>query len=99
MVRYEMNDIRDFVENTPAFLEQTSVACAFRSRGCAITRALPPTRTRSSTRLATLGFPVDEIETRPAITGVVVGRIAALEKHPNADRLQVCTIDVGANAR
>ena len=23
MVRYEMNDIRDFVENTPAFLEQT----------------------------------------------------------------------------
>jgi phenylalanyl-tRNA synthetase alpha chain len=24
MVRYEMNDIRDFVENTPAFLEQTS---------------------------------------------------------------------------
>jgi phenylalanyl-tRNA synthetase alpha subunit len=24
MVRYEMNDIRDFVENTPAFLEQTA---------------------------------------------------------------------------
>jgi phenylalanyl-tRNA synthetase alpha chain len=24
MVRYEMNDIRDFVENTPSFLEQTS---------------------------------------------------------------------------
>jgi phenylalanyl-tRNA synthetase alpha chain len=24
MVRYEMDDIRDFVENTPAFLEQTS---------------------------------------------------------------------------
>jgi phenylalanyl-tRNA synthetase alpha chain len=24
MVRYEMNDIRDFVDNTPAFLEQTS---------------------------------------------------------------------------
>ncbi len=46
-------------------------------------------------RLATLGFPVDAIETRPAITGVVVGKIVALEKHPNADRLQVCTIDVG----
>ena len=24
MVRYEMNDIREFVENTPAFLEQTA---------------------------------------------------------------------------
>jgi phenylalanyl-tRNA synthetase alpha subunit len=24
MVRYEMNDIRDFVENTPSFLEQTA---------------------------------------------------------------------------
>ena len=24
MVRYELNDIRDFIENTPAFLEQTA---------------------------------------------------------------------------
>jgi phenylalanyl-tRNA synthetase beta chain len=32
---------------------------------------------------------------RPAIGGVVVGRILALEKHPNADRLQVGQIDVG----
>jgi phenylalanyl-tRNA synthetase beta chain len=46
-------------------------------------------------RLATLGFPVDAVETRPLITGVVVGRIAKIEKHPNADRLQVCTIDIG----
>jgi phenylalanyl-tRNA synthetase beta chain len=47
-------------------------------------------------RLATLGFPVDGIETRPVITGVVVGRIAKIEKHPNADRLHVCTIDIGS---
>ena len=47
-------------------------------------------------RLATLGFPVDGVERRPAITGVVVGRIEKIEKHPNADRLQVCTIDVGS---
>ena len=46
-------------------------------------------------RLATLGFPVDAVETRPAITGVVVGRITKIEKHPNADRLQICTIDIG----
>ena len=47
-------------------------------------------------RLAMLGFPVEGIERRPALSGVVVGRIARLEPHPNADRLQVCAIDVGA---
>lgn len=47
-------------------------------------------------RLATLGFPVEEIDERPTITGVVVGKIVAQEKHPNADRLHVCTIDIGA---
>ena len=46
-------------------------------------------------RLASLGFPVDAIERRPQLSGVVVGRLAAVEKHPNADRLQVCTVDVG----
>jgi len=45
-------------------------------------------------RLAMLGFPVEEIVKRPVITGVVVGKIVALEKHPNADRLQVGKIDV-----
>ena len=45
-----------------------------------------------------LGFPVEEIVRRPLITGVVVGRITALEKHPNADRLQVGKIDVGGDA-
>ena len=48
-------------------------------------------------RLATLGFPVDAVETRPLITGVVVGKLTAIEKHPNADRLVVCTVDIGAN--
>jgi phenylalanyl-tRNA synthetase beta chain len=46
-------------------------------------------------RLAALGFPVDDVETRPRLTNVVVGRITKLERHPNADRLQLCTIDVG----
>jgi len=50
-------------------------------------------------RLATLGFPVDAVDARPAITGVVVGRIEKIEKHPNADRLQVCTIDVGTERK
>src|ERR1700676_2621786 len=46
-------------------------------------------------RLGGLGFPVDDVETRPRLTNVVVGRIAKLEPHPNADRLQLCTLDVG----
>lgn len=46
--------------------------------------------------LANLGFPVDAIEKRPRISGVVVGRIVELAKHPNADRLRVGTIDIGA---
>lgn len=31
-------------------------------------------------------------------TGVVVGRILTAERHPQADRLQVCTVDVGDGA-
>ncbi|HZV77930.1 MAG TPA: phenylalanine--tRNA ligase subunit beta [Candidatus Babeliales bacterium] len=45
-------------------------------------------------RLAMLGFPVASVEKRPVITGVVTGRIAELEKHPNADRLLVARVDV-----
>ena len=48
--------------------------------------------------LALIGFPVAAIETRPIITGVIAGRIAELGKHPNADRLQVGSIDVGGGA-
>jgi phenylalanyl-tRNA synthetase beta chain len=46
-------------------------------------------------RLAAIGFPVDDVELRPHLTNVVVGRIVKLERPPNADRLQLCTIDVG----
>ncbi len=48
-------------------------------------------------RLATLGFPVEEIVRRPRLSGIVAGRIVALEKHPNADRLQVGRIDAGGD--
>jgi phenylalanyl-tRNA synthetase beta chain len=59
---------------------------------------LPPDAQAIAERLAMLGFPVAEIERRPKITGVITARIAALEKHPNADRLQVAQVDVGADA-
>ncbi|MBD5655170.1 MAG: phenylalanine--tRNA ligase subunit beta, partial [Candidatus Eremiobacteraeota bacterium] len=47
-------------------------------------------------KFAQLGFPVDEIVRRPPLSGVTIGRLARIEKHPNADRLQVCTLDIGA---
>ena len=42
------------------------------------------------------GFEVADIEDEmPGITNVAVGRIEALSKHPNADKLQICSINVG----
>jgi phenylalanyl-tRNA synthetase beta chain len=58
---------------------------------------LPPDAGAIAQRLAMLGFPVDAIETRPAISGVVVAKIVSLEKHPNADRLQVAKLDAGGS--
>src|SRR5436190_15689872 len=31
----------------------------------------------------------------PAVKGVVVGKVLSVEKHPNADKLTVCTVDTG----
>lgn len=43
------------------------------------------------------GLEVDAIEpVAPVFAGVVVGRIINTEKHPDADRLQVCQVDIGA---
>jgi phenylalanyl-tRNA synthetase beta chain len=47
-------------------------------------------------RMVMAGFEVESVEDPgAAISGVVVGRIDKLEKHPNADKLLVCTLDVG----
>ncbi|MBV8373972.1 MAG: phenylalanine--tRNA ligase subunit beta [Candidatus Eremiobacteraeota bacterium] len=55
-----------------------------------------PRNTRAiAHRLSMLGFPVEDVEKRPAITGVVVGKILELKKHPNADRLLIGRVDVG----
>jgi len=47
-------------------------------------------------RFAMLGFPVEEIGHRPKLSGIVAGRLVTVEKHPNAGRLSICTVDVGA---
>ncbi len=60
---------------------------------------LPEDAQTIADRLAMLGFPVEDITRRPRVTGVVVGRIVTLEKHPNADKLQVGSIDIGGERR
>lgn len=59
--------------------------------------ALPDDTQAIADRLAMLGFPVEAIERRPPIAGVVTGQIVRLEKHPNADRLLVADVEVGSD--
>lgn len=47
-------------------------------------------------RLTMAGFEVEDIEDqRRWADGVVVGKVLTREQHPDADRLSVCTVDVG----
>ena len=51
-------------------------------------------------RLTMGGLEVESSEpAAPPSSGVVVGRIEKIEPHPNADRLRVCTVDIGAAVR
>ncbi len=45
---------------------------------------------------AALGFPVAAVERRQPLSGIIVGRLTNVVKHPAADRLQVCKVDVGS---
>ncbi len=47
-------------------------------------------------RLTSLGFEVENIQQLGGtFRHVVVGKVLTCQKHPNADRLSVCTVDVG----
>ena len=50
-----------------------------------------------SSAITFLGFEVEGIEHTgaPALSNVFVGEVLTREQHPNADRLSVCTVDVG----
>jgi phenylalanyl-tRNA synthetase beta chain len=46
--------------------------------------------------LTMAGFEVEEIEDRRTwAAGVVIGKVLTREPHPNADKLSVCTVDIG----
>ncbi|WP_449370912.1 phenylalanine--tRNA ligase subunit beta [Thiomonas sp.] len=47
--------------------------------------------------LTMAGLEVEEVRAAaPAFSGVVVGRVRDVQPHPNADKLRVCQVDVGA---
>jgi len=58
----------------------------------------PPLGSDELARLLTMSGV--EVETcspvAPPFSGVVVGRVVSVQKHPNADRLTVCSVDVGS---
>ena len=48
-------------------------------------------------RLSMAGFEVEEIDDLSRMAqGVVVGHVLERDKHPNADKLSVCVVDIGA---
>ena len=47
-------------------------------------------------KLTLIGLEVEEIEEfGSTLEGVIVGEVLETKAHPNADRLKVCTIDLG----
>ena len=59
---------------------------------------VPTTATRDelSATLTAIGLEVEEVTALgESLDGVVVGHIVSAEKHPEADRLQVCQVDTG----
>ena len=49
-------------------------------------------------RLTMVGFEVEDIEDRRTwADGVVVGKVLTCAPHPNADKLRVCTVNIGAD--
>ncbi|WP_119718703.1 phenylalanine--tRNA ligase subunit beta [Cognatilysobacter tabacisoli] len=62
---------------------------------------VPTTATREelAATLTAIGLEVEDVTPLgESLDGVVVARIVAAEKHPEADRLQVCQVDTGGGA-
>ena len=60
----------------------------------------PPLTTAALADLLTMsGMEVEETRSvAPAFTHVVVGEVLSVERHPNADKLNVCQVNVGTDA-
>ncbi|MBE9145049.1 phenylalanine--tRNA ligase subunit beta [Planktothrix mougeotii] len=59
---------------------------------------IPMTPQELAETLTVAGFEVEDIEDwRSWADGVVLGKILQAEQHPNADKLRVCQVDIGAS--
>src|SRR5690606_27982865 len=57
---------------------------------------IPVGRSELAHRLTMSGLEVEDISViGDALAGIVVAEIVAAEKHPDADKLRVCAVDVG----
>ena len=57
---------------------------------------LPPTPEALAHALAMRGFPVASIERGMTLDpAIIVGRVLEVSPHPNADRLRLCSVDIG----
>ena len=51
-----------------------------------------------SRRLSVAGLEVEAVQrVTPAFAGVVIGKVLKVEKHPDAERLNLCQVDAGGN--
>ena len=46
--------------------------------------------------LNSIGLEVDSLEEQRIVSGVVVGKVLEKEKHPDADKLNICQVDIGS---
>lgn len=54
------------------------------------------TREQLSDRLTMSGLEVEALSpVAEQFSGIVVGKVLSIEKHPEADRLQICSVDIG----
>jgi phenylalanyl-tRNA synthetase beta chain len=57
---------------------------------------LPPSMEELAERLTLGGLEIEEIERGgPDLSGVRIGHVLSCERHPNADRLSLCRVDLG----
>ena len=56
---------------------------------------IPGKRANLAARLTAAGLECELVEAARPPEGVITGKILACEPHPNADRLTVCTVDIG----
>ncbi len=95
MLKHGIPDLRLYYENDLRFLEQFTmrVPLPWLREYCD-----PPLDVHAiEERLTMTGTKVEAIHHHgvPSPDGFVVGRVLSAEHHPDADRLKVCTVDVG----